>query len=206
MTFQSREDAGNRLGQYLAERHVCPDWVLGLPRGGVVVAAQVAKILYRPLGTIAVRKIGHPRHREYAVGAIAESGVVRLDDDAMAQAKIDPDGLQSVITEEMNRLQAAQKTFHPAGKPDLDGRTVLIIDDGLATGATAEAAVLSARKQSARQVEVAVPVSSESAAERLERVADGFFALVIDHGFAAVGQYYDSFPQVSDEAVLALLA
>jgi len=205
VTFASREDAGQRLGEYLAARNVRPDWVLGLPRGGVVVATQVARILDCPLGTIAVRKIGHPRQREYAIGAIAEGGIVRLDDSAMAEANIDPQAMERVIHEETNRLQAAQRTFHPNGKPDLGGKAVLIVDDGLATGATAEAAVLSAQTQNAKRVEVAVPVSSESAAERLERVADGFFALEIDRGFGAVGQYYESFPQVSDAAVLALL-
>jgi len=206
VTFQSREEAGDRLGKNLAGKNVRPDLVLGLPRGGVVVAAQVAGLLGCPLGVLVVRKIGHPRHREYAVGALAEDGVVRLDEDGLAQSRADPESLEKVIAEETTRLHAAEKLFHSGTSPNLEGKSVMIVDDGLATGATAEAAVFSARKQMARQVMVAAPVASVSAAARMEQTADGFHALVIDPGFAAVGQYYDSFPQVSDDAVLALLA
>jgi putative phosphoribosyl transferase len=206
VTFLSRDEAGHRLGEFLLGENVRPDLVLGLPRGGVVVAAQVAKLLRCPLGVLAVRKIGHPRHREYAVGALAEGGVVLLDEDALAQSKADPDSVQKVVAEEARRLDAAEKLFQTGIKPTLEGKSIMIVDDGLATGATAEAAVVSARKQIARQVIVAVPVASVSAAGRIEKVADRFYALVIDPGFAAVGQYYDSFPQVSDEVVLALLA
>jgi putative phosphoribosyl transferase len=206
VTYLSREDAGRRLGQYLVEKNVRPDFVLGLPRGGVIVAAQVAGLLQCALGALAVRKIGHPKHREYAVGALAEGGVVRLDEAALAESNIVAGDLQKIIAEETKRLQAAEAMFHATGKFELRDKVVLIVDDGLATGATAEAAVMSARNQKARQVLVAVPVTSINAGERMAAVADGFHALVTDPNFAAVGQYYDSFPQVSDEAVMALLA
>lgn len=205
MTFVSREDAGRRLGQLLAEKNVRPDLVLGLPRGGVVVAAEIAITLQCPLGVLAVRKIGHPQNREYAVGALAEGGVVQLDEAALAESRVDAAALQEVIAEETARLEAVETMFRVSGKRALADKIVLIVDDGLATGATAEAAVQSARKQACRQVMVAVPVASASAGERLTAAADGFFALVVDPNFAAVGQYYHSFPQVSDEAVLALL-
>ena len=139
VTYLSREDAGRRLGQYLVEKNVRPDFVLGLPRGGVIVAAQVAGLLQCALGVLAVRKIGHPKHREYAVGALAESGVVRLDETALAESNIVAADLQKIIAEETKRLQAAEAMFHATGKLDLRDNTVLIVDDGLATGATAEA-------------------------------------------------------------------
>lgn len=187
-------------------RSVRPDFVLGLPRGGVVVAAEVARLLQCPLGVLAVRKIGHPQHREYAVGALAEGGVAQLDEAALAETKVSREELQKVITEETQRLHEVEAMFHPSGQRNLENRAVLIVDDGLATGATAEAAVLSARKQMARKVAVAVPVASVSAAERMKDFADGFYALEVDPEFMAVGRYYDSFNQVSDEAVLALIS
>lgn len=205
MIFASREDAGRRLGESLAERGVQPDVVLGLPRGGVVVAAQVARILQRPLDVLVVRKIGHPRHREFAVGALAEDGVVLLDRAAMAETRVEPADLEGVIAEEIARARDYQSKFHPGGSRDLAGKSALIVDDGLATGATAEAAVMSAKKQHARTVTMAAPVGSPGAITRLERVADGVIALEIDPDFVAVGQYYEDFPQTNDEEVAALL-
>jgi putative phosphoribosyl transferase len=205
MIFSSREAAGEQLGEYLLERGLQADLVLGLPRGGVVVAAVVAHILKLPLDVLVVRKIGHPRFREYAVGALAEGGVVLLDRVAMEETRVSRLELEDVIAEEAERLKDYRAKFHPDVAPKLSGKNVLIVDDGLATGATTEAAVMSAREQGAARVLVAAPVSSTSAMDRLARVAREVIVLEVDPEFAAVGQYYSAFPQTSDDEVLALL-
>jgi putative phosphoribosyl transferase len=205
-TFASREDAGARLGCCLRDQGVRSDLVLGLPRGGVVVAAGVAQALNLPLSTLVVRKIGHPWHREFAVGALAERDIVLLDEDAVGTNAVIRAELEQIIQEEKERLRSYQARFHPAGAPDLKGKAVLIVDDGLATGATTEAAVLSARKGGAGQVVVAAPVASTSAVQRLGRIADEVRVLCVDPDFDAVGRYYDVFSQTTDEEVLELLS
>jgi predicted phosphoribosyltransferase len=205
MTFASREDAGKRLGQWLRDKGVQPDLVLGLPRGGVVVAAEVAHFLNVPLDVLIVRKIGHPLHREFAVGALAEGGVVILDEAVIGSNPIIRVELDEIIEEEKQRLQVYQSRFHQNQTPSVASRTVLLVDDGLATGATTEAAVLSAKSQGARRVVVAAPVASTHAVERLCPIADEVLVLWIDPDFDAVGRYYESFSQTTDEEVLGLL-
>jgi len=172
LMFASREDAGARLGRCLQEQRVRADLVLGLPRGGVVVAAGVARALNLPLDTLVVRKIGHPRHREFAVGGLAERDVVVLDENVIGSNAVVRAELEAIILEEKERLQSYEARFHPGGVPDLTGKAVLLVDDGLATGATTEAAVRSAKKGNADTVVVAAPVASTSAVERLARIAD----------------------------------
>jgi putative phosphoribosyl transferase len=205
VTFLSRADAGRRLGVHLAALGARPDIVLGLPRGGVVVAAEVGRVLGCPLDVIVVRKIGHPRYPEFAVGAMAEPDVLMVDKQAAAESRVSQAELDQVIAEEIGRLAGYRMKFHKNGGPELSGRVVLVVDDGLATGATAAAAVMSARKQLARAVSVAVPVASSHAVDRLSRLADHVDALVVDPDFMAVGQYYEEFPQIEDDEVAALL-
>jgi putative phosphoribosyl transferase len=206
MLFASREQAGFKLGQHLLELNIQADLVMGLPRGGVVVAAEVARMLHLPLGVIVVRKVGHPRHREFAVGALAEGDVVLLDTSAMEKTNVLQDELDQVISEEKERLREYQVKFGQTHTSNFAERTVLIVDDGLATGATTEAAVISARNRKARKVYVAVPVASDNAFERISRVADQVFTLVVDPDFDAVGRYYQQFSQTTDEEVLTLLS
>ena len=205
MTFASRSEAGQRLGRYLVEQNVRADLVLGLPRGGVVVAAEVAKLLECPLDVLVVRKIGHPRHREFAVGALAEESTLVLDEEVINRTGVSPADLQEVIAEETARLTEYQARFLRANRPLLKGKIVLIVDDGLATGATTDAAVRSAKNRGAAQVIAAAPVASDNAVERVGRVADKVIALMVDPEFDAVGRYYRSFPQTSDEEVQAIL-
>ena len=205
MMFASREDAGQRLGRYLIEQGTQADLVLGLPRGGVIVAAQVAQCLHLPLDVLIVRKIGHPWQREFAVGALAENGVVVLDEGSIGQHPIVKRELDEIIEEEKQRLRTYQASFHPDGVPDLSGKVVLLVDDGLATGSTTEAAVLSARKQNPNKIIVAAPVASTSAIGRLRRVSDEVSALFVDPDFDAVGRYYEVFVQTTDKEVLELL-
>ena len=203
--FASREDAGRKLGRCLQDQRVRADLVLGLPRGGVVVAAGVARALRLPLSTLIVRKIGHPWHREFAVGALAEQDVVVLDETAVGPDPMVRAELEEIIREEKERLSSYRARFHPRGAPELKGKAVLLVDDGLATGATTEAAVLSARKQQAAAVSVAAPVASTNAVERLARIADEVRVLCVDPAFDAVGRYYDVFSQTTDEEVLEVL-
>ena len=193
------------MGRYLEEQRVRAGLVLGLPRGGVVVAAQVARILRLPLDVIVVRKIGHPRHREYAIGALAEGDVVVLDRPAMEQSHVVQQEMEAVIAEEKKRLNAYQLKFAQPDGPPWDDKTVLIVDDGLATGATTEAAVAAAKGRKAHKVMVAVPVASDNAFERIQRVADEVFTLLVDPEFDAVGRYYLRFPQTTDQEVIELL-
>ena len=193
------------LGEHLRENHVRADVVLGLPRGGVVVAAEVARILQLPLDVTVVRKIGHPRHREFAVGALAEGDVVLLDQAAIEATHVARRELDAVLAEEKERLGEYQLKFGRTTSLALSDKCVVVVDDGLATGATAEAAVLSARQRAAGRIILAVPVASTSACDRLERVADEVIALEVDPDFDAVGRYYQHFSQTTDEEVIELL-
>ena len=205
MSFASRADAGRKLAQLLRDDGVAADLVLGLPRGGVVVAAELARVLRSPLDVLVVRKIGHPFNREFAIGAIAEADTVVLDEESLRLYPAVQAEVNEVISEEVRRLRSYEAQFHFGGRPSLAGRAVLLVDDGIATGATTEAAVLSARKQAARQVTVAAPVASLDAVRRLERSADEVKVILADPDFGAVGQYYADFSQTTDAEVLALL-
>jgi len=205
MLFASRRDAGERLGKYLHWRGVTADLVLGLPRGGVVVAASVARELKLPLDVLVVRKLGHPMQPEFAVGAIAEPDAVFLNEDSLREYPLSSTQLGKIIAQEKIRLQYYRRQFHLHESPALEGKAVLLVDDGLATGATAEAAAISARKQKASRIIVSSPVASTNAVERLRRVADAVEVLSEDPDFQAVGQFYQEFPPTEDEEVVSLL-
>jgi putative phosphoribosyl transferase len=205
MSFASRQDAGQQLGQHLLDEGVHVDVVAGLPRGGVIVAAEIAHILHAPLDVLVVRKIGHPLHREFAVGALAENDVVLLDEHAIGANETARVMVSGVVHEEQERLAQYKNKFREGQEVDFCDKTVLIADDGLATGRTMEAAVMAARRKGAKEVMVAVPVASTTAIANLERVTNGVYALIIDPGFEAVGAYYESFSQTSDEEVIQLL-
>ncbi len=205
MTFASRQDAGERLGKHLHKRGIAADLVLGLPRGGVVVAAFVARELKLPLDVLVVRKIGHPFQPEFAVGALAEPDFVFLNEETLRENPVSQGKLDKVIAAEKVRLQQYCRQFHLSEMPELKGKTVLLVDDGLATGATAEAAAISARKQNARHVIIAAPVASPETVERLRHIADEVIVLSEEPRFHAVGQFYDEFAPTEDEEVIALL-
>jgi predicted phosphoribosyltransferase len=162
-------------------------------------------VLQLTLDVLVVRKIGHPLQREYAVGALAENDVLMLDEARIADDMVLRASLELIVAEERNRLQSYQARFHAGHRVVLDGKAVLLVDDGLATGATTQAAVFSARKQRASSVIVAAPVASTHAVERLSREADKVIALFTDPDFDAVGRYYGTFSQTTDEEVLQLL-
>lgn len=205
MTFSTREEAGRLLGRYLKSRGIRAAVVLGLPRGGVIVAAEVAHALEAPLDVLIVRKIGHPLQREFAVGALAEPDIVLLNPAIVGADAALHRTLSDIIREEKERLQHYCATFHIDRSAKLQGETVLLVDDGLATGATTEAAVLSAQKQGAVHIIVATPVASGDAMRRLGKMANDVIALHVEEDFDAVGRYYDVFDQTSDEEVLEVL-
>jgi predicted phosphoribosyltransferase len=203
--FESREDAGRRLGCWLRERALGAELILGLPRGGVIVAAEVARVLNRPFDVLVVRKIGHPVHREFALGALAEGEIVVLDEEVIQREALPRNELEPVIAEELERLRNYQALFPHSPGSTIASKTVLLVDDGLATGATMEAAVKSAVKQGAWAVIVSAPVASIHAVDRLKHVGSRVEVMVVDPDFDAVGRYYKVFPQTTDEEVLGLL-
>jgi predicted phosphoribosyltransferase len=206
MKFASRQDAGQQLGKFLRKCKIVADLVLGLPRGGVVVAAEVARELKLSLDVLVVRKISHPLQREFAVGALAEPDVVSLNEESLRKFPVARSDLEKVIEEEKIHLRDYRRQFHFSQRPKFDDKIILLVDDGLATGATAEVAAISARRQNAKKILIAAPVASPQTVERLRHVADEVLILFEDFDFQAVGQYYENFSQTGDEEVVALLS
>ncbi len=204
--FRNRTEAGVQLAERLRSFARMRPIVLGLPRGGVSIAAQVARVLDAPLDIIVVRKLCVPFQPELAMGAIGEDGVLTLNEELIRLAHVtEHDIARAEITEreELRRRATRFRVHHP--RRDLRSRTVIIVDDGLATGATAIAACEVARSLGALHIIVAVPVAPPEAADRLADHADEFIALATPSDFHAVGQFYDHFGQVNDREVLDML-
>lgn len=202
--FADREEAGRLLGEHLRERGVAVSIVLGLPRGGVPVAAEVAAVLGVPLDVLLVRKLGLPSFPEVAMGAIGERGVRVVDASTIARAGVTADEVAAVERRERAVLDARARLLRRGPPPDLEGDAVVIVDDGIATGATATAACLVARALGARSVLVAAPVGAPDAARRIEG-ADAVVCLEQPFAFRAVGDHYRSFAQTTEAEVLAAL-
>jgi len=205
--FLNRSDAGRRLAARLMEyAHRSDVTVLGLPRGGVPVAAEVASALAAPLDVCVVRKVGVPSQPELAMGAIAEGGIQVLHQDLIRQLDLLPGEVDAVTTQELAELDRRVSMFRD-GRPRhrLEGRTVILVDDGLATGATMEAAIGSVRSQAPARVLVAVPVGAVDTCRRLRHVADEVICLECPDPFFAVGQWYQDFAQTTDDEVRDLL-
>jgi putative phosphoribosyl transferase len=204
--FQNRTDAGRRLAQRLTWLHDADVVVLGLPRGGVVVAAEVAHALAAPLDVIVVRKLGVPFQPEVAMGAVGEEGVRVLNPSVLNAAGITPEELDRVERAEREELdRRVQRYRHGRDAEPLAERTVVIVDDGIATGATAHAACEIARARGAARVVLAVPVAAADIAAELRAVADDVVCAETPQLFLAVGEHYSDFRQTSDEEVVALL-
>lgn len=203
MLFEDRAAAGKLLAAALAGSVRPNALVLGVPRGGVVVAAEVARAYGLELDVIVVRKIGAPGNPEYAVGAVDEDGRIIGGTDAFVDRAYLEQAAEAGRSEIARRL-AAYRADRPA--PRIAGRDVIVVDDGIATGLTLEAAIESLQRRDADHLVVATPVAAPDAADRIARVADEFVALEVPHGFSAVGQFYREFGQTSDGEVIALLA
>jgi putative phosphoribosyl transferase len=208
MLFRNRTDAGMRLGVQLADYVGARGLiVLALPRGGVPVGFQVATALTSALDVFLVRKLGVPGHPELAMGAIAENDVEVLNEPLIHDLGIPRDRVRQVAIRERLELARRARLFRGDRFPFRpQGRTVIVIDDGLATGSTMEAAVVALRGQAPARIVVAIPVGARDACERLGRLVDTLVCLEMPDPFDAVGRWYQEFEQTSDAEVVALLA
>lgn len=205
--FIDRADAGRQLAARLSGLEGRAGIVLALPRGGVPVAAEVARALQLPLDVIGVRKLGAPMQPELGVGAIAEGGIRVLDGELVEQLQLDDATLDRIEAQERDELhRRLQRYRRDRDLPNLSGRVVVIVDDGLATGGTARAACRAVRQAGPDETILAVPVAAARSLEAIRLEADEVIALVRPDDFVAVGRWYDRFDQTTDDEVVALLA
>jgi putative phosphoribosyl transferase len=206
LPYGDRREAGRVLAQRLAHLQGADDLlVLALPRGGVAVGFEVAIALNAELDVFVVRKLGHPGHEEYAMGAIASGGVRVMNDTPVFGAS--DRQVREVVERESAELGRREKLYRGGRPPALiEGRTIIVVDDGLATGATMRAALAAIRKQGPRHLIVAVPVGAAQACGQLAREADELVCAAMPSPFHSVGQWFREFPQSSDEEVKRLLA
>jgi putative phosphoribosyl transferase len=205
MHFRDRADAGKRLAQALKKYQGQNGVVYALPRGGVVLGAEVARALDMPLDLLIPRKIGHPLQPEYAICAVVENGEMVCNQHEVA--RVDPQWFRQEVESERNEARRRRELYLGGREPaPVEGKTAIIVDDGIATGLTMEVSIRDARGRKPGHLVVAVPVAPPDTVERLSREVDEF--VVLDRSsyyLGAVGAYYDSFYQVTDEEVVALL-
>jgi predicted phosphoribosyltransferase len=204
--FQDRSDAGRRLAARLSEYAGSDTRVLALPRGGVPVAYEVSRALNAPLDVFVVRKIGAPGREELAIGAIASGGVRVLHEETIDALGVDPAVVDAITQRELLELRRREEAYRgglPA--PDVHARTVILVDDGLATGASMHAAILALRRRGPRSVVVAVPLAPADTCVMLQPYVDDLVVLAMPQPFRGVGAWYDDFSQISDEEVRRLL-
>lgn len=204
--FRDRADAGRRLADELVRRGVEADIVLAVPRGGLPIGRPIADELGVPLDIIVAKKIGAPNNPEYAVGAVSSQGHFWVNEDAVGRGGVDRAYVESEReTVERASREKADRYRGDRPVPELRDETVVIADDGVATGGTATACVRTVREAGARRVVLAVPVGSPRTVDELETEADEVVCLATPSNFRAVGQFYDQFGQVSDEEAMAYL-
>ena len=204
--FRDRRDAGERLAARLSSLADESPVVVGLPRGGVVVAAVVAEALGAPLDVIVVRKLGVPTQPELGMGAVGEGGVIVRTEPVIQAAHVSPDQFEVVVAREREEVARRAERFRgDRGPVSLAGRTVIVVDDGIATGGTARAALEVVRAHGARRVVLAVPVAPPETLRALESLADEVVCLDAPQWFQAVGVHYVDFAQTSDQEVVDLL-
>lgn len=208
MIFEDRTDAGRRLAAALAHLKAEAPVVLALPRGGVPVAFEVARVLDAPLDLVLVRKIGAPGFEEYGVGAVADGPepVVALDDQAVALLQLSPEWIEQQTRRQLAEIER-RRSLWMAGRPpvQVEGRTAIVIDDGIATGGTMRAALRSLRHRAPRRLVMAVPVAPPDTLARLRSEADETLCLSAPASFNAVGAFYSEFHQLDDSEVADLL-
>lgn len=202
--FKDRTEAGRQLARHLAGTYAeKPNVViLGLPRGGVPVAFEVAQELQAPLDVFVVRKLGVPQHEELAMGAVASGGVRILNDDVIRYLQIPDEAIARVAEQEQVELQRREHRYRGnADATPIHGHTVILVDDGLATGASMQAAVTAVRKQQPAEIVVAVPVAAQDACQKIQAKADECVCLETPEPFHGVGAWYEDFPQLADAEV-----
>jgi putative phosphoribosyl transferase len=199
--FQNRSEAGMLLADKLRKYQNMPGVLLAVPRGGVPIAYEVAKEINMPLEIILVKKLGHPLNKEYAIGAVSLKDMFIIPHEDVTDSYI-----QQQVEIIRIRLQEMQKRFMGEKEPkNIKGRTIIIIDDGVATGNTLLATIRLLRKEKPAKIVVAVPVISKSAAKKITLEADELIAVLIPDTFYGVGQFYDDFTQVTDDEVIECL-
>jgi putative phosphoribosyl transferase len=206
-TFHDRADAGRYLAGHLSEYAKHDDvLVLALPRGGVPVAAEVARALHVPLDVFLVRKLGAPGQEELAIGAIASGGVRVLNEEVIRALSISPQTIEEIARQEEHELHRREQAYR-GDRPSIDvrGRTVILIDDGLATGSTMRAAARALRNRGPGKVVVAVPVAAASTCREFQSEVDQVVCVMTPEPFRAVGLWYEDFTQTTDEEVRQLL-
>jgi putative phosphoribosyl transferase len=207
MMFENRQEAGRELAMLLNHYKNQPDTlILALPRGGVVVANEVAKLLHLPMDVIIARKVGAPFNPELALGAVTEIGEGYFNEDLMEQIGISKGYLHNTIEKEVQEAKRRLKAYR-RGRPPLvlKGKTVILVDDGIATGATMKASIRSAKALGAKKIVVAVPVSSAETHLEIAQEVNEVVTLSSPEYFYAVGQFYNDFSQTTDEEVIAIL-
>lgn len=206
MIYKDRQDAGQMLAEKLIKYSKDKPIIVALPRGGVVLGYEVAKKLNAPLDVIVARKIGAPLHPEFGIGAIAPNGIHILNVDLIKSMGVKDNELEKIIereTKEMNRrLELYREDLPPL---DLNNKTVIVVDDGLATGVSTKAAILSIKQMNPKKIILAVPVSPMDTADKFRKEVDDFICLNEPAVFYAVGAYYENFDQTTDDEVIALL-
>ena len=206
MTFRDRREAGQKLAAKLAALRTESPLVLAIPRGGVPIGCELAKALHAPFDLILPRKLPIPYNPEAGFGAVTPDGTVVLNDSLVRELGLSQRDIDNIVMAVRDEVQRRVKAYRPGPPLDPRGRTVIITDDGLASGYTMIAAVRAVRKQGPKKVIVAVPCSPRSSVERLEQEADEVISLQVQaYGSFAVASYYESFPDLSDGEVLALL-
>jgi putative phosphoribosyl transferase len=206
MKFRDRRSAGKLLGELLAGRTWSRPLVLALPRGGVPVALEVARALGAPLNIFVARKVGAPGHREFGIGAVAEGGVSIFDERSVSRLGLSRAQLEELVEAEERELRRRVEIYRTGRPlPDLKNREVILIDDGLATGVTAQAALQSLGRVGAARLVLAVPVCAPQTRDRLAPFADEVVCLVCSEPFIAVGLFYEDFSQTTDAEVMELV-
>ncbi|MBS1263687.1 MAG: Amidophosphoribosyltransferase [Methanonatronarchaeales archaeon] len=204
--FQDRRDAGRQLADELADRDYADPVVIAIPRGGVPLGVEVADALNAPLDLVVPRKIGAPNNPEYAIGAVTEDGSVVLNEAAVRRTGATEEYIERAGEEERREIERRLKEYRGDRKPvPIEGKTAIVVDDGVATGTTLKAAVKSIRSRNPARIVIAVPVGAKSSIAEFEELADYVVCLEVPRFFRAVGQHYQSFPQTSDEEVRRLM-
>ena len=204
MVFESREEAGTLLADKL-KKYGKNCLVLAIPRGGVVVGAQIAHARSCPLEVIITRKLGAPGNPELAIGATTSKGGVVLDQELIKKLEVTKGYIRSELSRQQKEARRREKVYLKGEPINITDKTVILVDDGIATGATIEAAIQAVREERPARVILAVPVAPPHTVERLKNEVDELVVLSTPEHFWAIGEFYSSFPQISDEEVVSIL-
>lgn len=208
--FKDREEAGEklaeRLAQELSSEKIADSLILAIPRGGVVVGARIKQLLRIPLDVLVTKKIPAPENEELAIGAVAEGGTVVWEEELVKRLGVSNDYRGEIVKSKVQELEKKKEDFRGGlPVPEIGGKVVIIVDDGVATGATIKAAIAVVRSFRPKEIIVAVPVIAQDSLEEIKRRADRVFFIETPEVFFSVGQFYENFEQVSDEKVKEVL-